>query len=278
MIADDDANKAKAARKQAAGNSSANWSTGAAVIGLVGVVGGVVGTAFGSPVVGGSIAVVLEGFSVAAAAHAASIQKAANADPPDRHWRSIVVPQPTTVYVVKAQGELTRSGAAALNRILAQMATVNGLVTAMVISTNRASSAKAAHSTVWFKRQSQAMGRFATEAGQAIDKLVTLLRASKALASVRFPAFTPALLKELAEKVRAHGLPAGVVRSARHNGLSAATIARIARQLASGVAPAGLASSLYGQLSAPALVNSELSAARALLTYGRYELAYARLL
>jgi hypothetical protein len=195
------------------------------------------------------------------------------AEPPDPNWRSIVKARPIGLVRAPANGFLGPAGTAALNAILRQLAIVNGLEHAFFVSHNRETSAKAAHSALWVKRQTAAMGRFAIQAGQAINQLITLVQQSRATLSNSFPTLTPADLKHEAAYVRAHGLPTSFVRLAHKSGLSAATLDAIKRRILAGTGLPSYATSIDGILSNPALISAEQAEANGLQAYGQLLLA-----
>ena len=111
-------------------------------------------------------------------------------DPPDPQWRSIFTPQLVGPTRVTANGFLDRTAAAALSAILEEMAKLSGLEQALTVSFDRRSSALAAHSPVFVKRQTDAMGRYAIQSAAAIRTLVSLIQDSKATLSAPLPSFT----------------------------------------------------------------------------------------
>jgi len=195
-------------------------------------------------------------------------------DPPDPNWRSIAKAKPIGVPRIPAGGFLGAAGVATLNGILRQMATVNGLEYAFYVSHNRESSAKAAHNSLWVKRQTAAMGRFAIHTGQALDKLIALIQQSKSTLSTPFPGITPAALKRAAKYVRAHGLPTSFLNLAHKYGLSGAVVAAIKRKLLASTGLPSYATSIYGIFSNPSLINSAQAEATALITYGQLLVAH----
>lgn len=154
------------------------------------------------------------------------------------------------------------------------MATVNGLEHAFFVSHNRESSARAAHNSLWVTRQTDAMGRLATSAAQAINQLVTSVRSSQSTLDVGFPGLAPPRIKRSEALVRAHGLPASFVRLARKYRVPGSLLAAATRKLKSGAAPPSYATSSYGVLSYPPLISAEQSEANALLAYGQLLLTH----
>ena len=111
-------------------------------------------------------------------------------DPPDRNWRSIATAQPAGPTKVKAGGVVSANQAASASAVLSQIARVNGLDQAFLVSNNRRASASKARATLWVKRQTQAMGRYAIKAADAIGKLVTLIQQAQATLSAPLPPLT----------------------------------------------------------------------------------------
>jgi hypothetical protein len=225
----------------------------------------------------------LKGVSVAAAAalgaFLAGIKEdnandVAKKDPLDPHWRSIVRAKPIGLVRVPSIGFLGSAGTSALQAIAREMAKVDGLEYALSISHNRRTSAQRAHNSVWVKRQTAAMGRFAIEAGDASTALITLIQQSTSTLSAPFPGLTAANLKHAKRYVRAHGLPPSFVRLATKYGLPSSLLAAAKQTLTSAAALPSYATSMYGLLSYPPLITAEQQAANALLAYGQLLVAH----
>ncbi len=190
-------------------------------------------------------------------------------DPPDPNWQSIVKPVPVGLVKVKAQSGVTKKVAASLNGIFRQTAIVDGFLNAIVVSTDRVSSATAAGSHVWVQRQTLAIGQFATAAGQAMNQLVALtLKSKRVLGAVHFKAVSRAQLKALARQVKSHGPPASALRLARKFGVSRATIVAAARSIAAAKKIPAQPKSLYQMVASAAQLAVDRSAAKALLADG----------
>jgi hypothetical protein len=194
-------------------------------------------------------------------------------DPPDPNWRTIAKARPTVVSRVPPGSFLSSAGTEALNRILRQTATVDGLDYAIYVSNNRQSSALAAHSSYWVKRQTAAMGHFGIEAAQAITQLVTLIQQSKATLSVPFPGLTPTKVKRALNYVRAHGLPKTLLNLAKRYRIPTSLLSTIKRRVKTGAALPSYATSIYGILSNPSFINAARAEANALQAYGQLLLA-----
>jgi hypothetical protein len=215
----------------------------------------------------------LLGVSTAAYVLQKYFEVVAKHDPPDLHWRSIVKAKPIGPLSVPAGGFLGPAGTATLDGILRQTATLSGLVEGFDVSNNRESSAKAAHSSLWVKRQIAAMGRFAVQAAQTVDQLITLIQESKSTLSIPFPGLTPTPLQRAAKYVRAHGLPRSLLNLATKYRIPTSLLHTIERKLKSGAALPSYATSIYGILSNPALINADQAVATALRAYGQLLLA-----
>jgi hypothetical protein len=241
--------------------------TGYAAAAAAGIYGAITGdaSAVAAAGIGGAVASAYGGISALAEKYAS--------DPPDPNWRAIVKPHPIRPAAVSPNAWLTPNAAVALNGIFEQTAIVNGLERAAGVSSNRAGSARNAHSAVWVKRQTQALGHYAIRAGEAIARLVTLIQQSQPTLSVPFPGLTPADLKRAEDYVRRHGLPASFVRLAKRYGVPASTLAAVKKRLNAGAGLPSYATSIYGLVSYPPLITAEHKAANALQTYGHLLLA-----
>jgi hypothetical protein len=194
-------------------------------------------------------------------------------DPRDPNWRSIAKARPIGRLTLPGSGFLGAAGVPTLDGILRQIATVNGLELAFSVSYNRMTSANSAHSSLWVKRQAAAMGRFASQAADAINRLITLIRGSRSSLSAPFPWLTPANITQAIHFVRAHGLPKSLVRLADRFGLSRSLLAAVEQRLKSGAPLPSYATSVYGLLSYAPFITAEQKAANALQTYGQLLLA-----
>ena len=217
----------------------------------------------------------LEMVALAGGASFAAVKSSymAEDDPPDRNWRSIATAQPTGPTKVKAGGVVSANQAASASAVLSQIARVNGLDQAFLVSNNRRASASKARATLWVKRQTQAMGRYAIKAADAIGKLVTLIQQAQATLSAPLPPLTTQDLKQAALGVAAHGLPTSLTSLWSKYRLPASLLAKVKKRVQSRTPPTRYASSVYGVLGQPTLLADLQSEGDALRLYGQLLLA-----
>jgi hypothetical protein len=162
---------------------------------------------------------------LAMGADATRLTRIARKDPPDSHWRSIVKPQLPRIPPLKPGNGVTADQASALNGVVAAHAAAIGYMDAFMTSVNRESSAAAAHSGDWVRRQQAAERSFAGSAASAFGRVASLSQqAAPRLASLSVAVPLSALQTAQRQLAASGNLPSLFGQIGRSFGLSPADL------------------------------------------------------
>lgn len=156
-------------------------------------------------------------------------------DPPDRHYRRVTGLARLHVSAVRAGHGVSRAAATAWNALIDDELRYTVAVRALVAAAQRAEGAAQARSCSWLARQNQAARSYAMLAAHALaatGRLAARLRAVLARSPLGRVNISAAALGQAAQQIAAHGLPAAASRALSQLGVSAATKARLAAEVA----------------------------------------------
>jgi len=240
---------------------------------FVGAIGGLLGLVPGAQLPAATLIIEAGVLGVASGYYSYTADDIEN--PPDPAWQSIAVPQPPRIPTVASGRDLTVGEAAAITAILDADASTIGFSNALAISAERASTAAAAHDTVWVARQTSAEEVFATDAANAFAQLASVSqREQPVLSAWKWSGITIAGLQAEQRRVRTDGLPALFTEVVASLGLGQTQA--ILGSLKSAIASANL-SQYSADLTEPdtllvdtSEVASDLDAQKDLLGYAQY--------